>query len=305
MTTYNTVFNLLQYQNLDLLIVGVSIAAIGLLGMTIYMNDPKSATNRAFLAFAVVTVFWSTLNYVNYKVTSPDLVLWLLRGVIFLGVYHAFTFFHLFYTYPDASKRYPALYTRLLVPSVVVTSLWTLTPFVFSGIAQLAVDGSVSKTTVAPGMVIFLVAVLFLIGGGIFILIRKMLVAKGSARSPYVIISIGTITTFVLLVTFNLVLPAVFLNVRYIPFGALFMLPFVACMSIAIFRHGLFNLKVATTAFLGFMVTAFTFVNVLYSTSLSSITINVTAFIVVLIGSIKIVQDTLNSVRQRELIQKQ
>jgi signal transduction histidine kinase len=40
-------------------------------------------------------------------------------------------------------------------------------------------------------------------------------------------------------------------------------------------------------------LTAFSFVNVVYSTSLSEVLVNVTAFVVILIGSIKIVRDTL------------
>jgi len=111
--------------------------------------------------------------------------------------------------------------------------------------------------------------------------------------------------TATLLVVFNVILPNVFSNRSFIPLAALFILPFIALTSYSIYRHHLFNLKVATTAFLGFMVTVFTFVNVIYSTSPAEIILNVTALVIVLLGSIKIVQDTLNLVRQRELIEAQ
>lgn len=279
--------------NLDLLSVGIAIAAIGLLGYGIYANKPDSITNRAFFLFAIITICWSIINYVNYQVTQPELVLWLLRFVIFFGVWHAFSFFRFLYVFPSDKKEFPTWYRHILIPWIFIVAALTLSPFVFSGIATISSGGAVSKTIVAWGIFPFVLTVITLILSGFIIFIAKMIKTSGHERSAYRFILIGAMLTFSLLITFNLILPGIFLNVRYIPLGALFLLPFVVFTAYAIYQHHLFNLKVATTAFLGFMVTIFSFINVLYSTDMSGVVINITAFAIVLIGSIKIVQDTL------------
>ncbi|KKW20163.1 MAG: Histidine kinase-, DNA gyrase B-, and [Parcubacteria group bacterium GW2011_GWA2_51_10] len=304
MAIFDSIFEVLLFQRLDLLLVGIAIAAIGLLGVVIYINKPHSASNKAFMMFALVTVLWSIVNYVNYKVTSPELVLWLLRALIFLGVYHAFTFFHLFYVYPLESKKYPRVYTRVLIPIVVATSLWTLTPFVFSGIDVIAKDGSVSKTIVAPGIVLFLAVILFLIGSGLYQLIRKMIAARGG-RSPYVIIFVGTVITFSLLIAFNIILPAVFLNVRYIPFGALFILPFAACMALAIYRHDLFNLKVTATSTLVFALAIANLAIITLVDDVLILAFSLGAFVLVLAAGILLIRGVMREIEQRQIIEKQ
>ncbi|MHB8710083.1 MAG: sensor histidine kinase [Minisyncoccota bacterium] len=280
--------------NFDLLSVGIAIAAIGLLGYEIYANNPTSITNRAFFIFSAITICWSIVNYINYQVAQPMLVLWLLRFVIFFGIWHAFSFFRFLYVFPANEKKFPRWYRLILVPWIFIVAGLTLSPFIFPSIAEISGGGLVSKTVVAWGIFPFALTVVALILSGSILFISKMLKTSSHERSAYKFILIGAMFTFSLLIIFNLILPGIFLNVRYIPLGALFILPFVVMTSYAIYRHHLFNLKVAATAFLGFMVTVFTFVNILYSTDMTAVVINVTAFAVVLIGSIRIVQDTLN-----------
>lgn len=286
--------------NLDLLSVGIAVAAIGLLGYEIYANNPTSITNRAFFIFSIITICWSIVNYINYQVTQPILVLWLLRLVIFLGIWHAFSFFRFLYVFPADEKKFPSWYRWFLLPWVFIVAILTLSPFVFPGIAQISSEGTVSKTVVAWGIIPFILTVIALLLSGFVMFISKMIKTSGHERSAYKLILIGAVLTFSLLITFNLVLPGIFLNVRYIPLGALFLLPFVAMTAYAIHKDKLFNLKVATTAFLGFIVTIFTFINIIYSVSPSAVVINITAFLIVLIGSVRIVQDTLNLERLTE-----
>lgn len=286
--------------NLDLLSVGVAVAGIGLLGFVILFNNVRSATNRAFFYFAVVTVFWSILNYSYYQLPAGDLALWLLRGVMCFATWHAFTFFHLASVFPEDEYRQPRWHTYLLIPITGVVSILTLTPYVFERINVVGVGGAIGGVQNGPAIPIFGMVVFFLIVSAIWKLVRKTVKASKDQRRPYSLMIFGMILTFILLLTFNFFIPAVFNNPRFIPLGAIFLLPFVMMTFYAIYRHHLFNLKVVTTVFLGFLVTVFTFVNVLYSTDTSGIVINITAFLIVLIGSIRIVQDTLSLQRLTE-----
>ena len=281
------------FTHLDLLSVGVAIAGTCLLGFVILFNNIRSATNRAFFYFTTVTVFWSILNFLYYQLPANDTALWLLRGVMFFAVWHAFTFFHLSSVFPDSEYHQPFWQTYVLIPVTSVVSLLTLTPYVFEHINVIDSVGSIGGVQNGPAIVFFGTLVPLLIVMGIWNLAHKTIQAPREHRRPYSLMLSGMILTFILLLIFNFFIPAVFNDPQFIPFGALFLLPFIMMTSYSINRHHLFDLKVATTAFSGFMITVFTFINVLYSTQAVEIIINVTAFATVLLGSIKIVQDTL------------
>jgi signal transduction histidine kinase len=288
------------FLNLDLLSVGIAVAGIGLLGFVILFNNTRSTTNRSFFYFAIITVCWSIINYSYYQLPAGNTALWLLRGVMFFASWHAFTFFHLASTFPDDNYHQPWWHTFLLIPLTGVVSILTLTPYVFERINAVGSGGAIGGVQNGPAIALFGMLVFFLIISGIWKLARKTIKARKEERRPYSQMLAGMILTFLLLLTFNFFIPAVFNNPRFIPLGALFILPFVVMTSYAIYKHHLFNLKVAATAFLGFMVTIFTFINVLYSTNVSAIVINVTAFFIVLLGSITIVRNTLSLERLTE-----
>ncbi len=285
------------FLNLDLLSVGIAVAGIGLLGFVILFHNPRSATNRAFFYFAGITVFWSIFNYVSYQLPAGDLAFWLLRGVMFFAVWHAYTFYHLTTVFPDEHYLESRWGMYVLIPVVGTVSILALTPYVFERVTSVTASGTIYGLQPGIAMPLFGIVVFYLIATAIWRLVRNTMRAPKGERQPYTMVIIGMAITFTFLLTFNFILPAAFNESGFVPLGALFLLPFVALTSYAIYKHHLFNLKVATTAFLGFMVTVFSFVNILYSTSASAIAINIAAFLVVLLGSVRIVQDTL-SLRQ-------
>ncbi len=281
--------------NFDLLSVGVAVAAIVLLGCIIFLNNTKSVTNRTFFYFSILTAIWGISNYLEYRFTTIDATLWALRFHLLLSTLHAFLFLKLAYVFPREEVKFPAWYRFVLVPVVATTMILVLTPLVFSGITALAPAGYVTNPERGPGIILFSIVAFGLLIAGVVTITRKAWQNKeGEGKKQEYSIAAGMAFTAVLILLFNVFLP-IFLNqLSFIPLAALFLLPFIALISYAIYRHHLFNLKVATTAFLGFMVTIFSFVNILYSQSASGVAINVTAFAIVLLGSIKIVQDTLN-----------
>ena len=279
--------------NFDLLSVGVAITGIALLGILIYLNNRQSATNRAFFFFAILTAIWGVSNYLEYRFTTIDATLWALRFHLFISVFHAYAFFTLAYVFPLPAIVFPKWYRFVLTPVVVLTALLTLTPAVFPSIQALAPVGQVTRATPAPGILIFMLVAFVLLLSALIVLGVKTYRAQGLERRQSLSILMGMACTAVLLLVFNVVLPNVFSNLSFIPLAALFTLPFIAFTSYTIYRHHWLNLRVATTALLGFMVTVFSFVNIIFATDLSAIAINVTAFVIVLLGSVKIVRDTL------------
>src|SRR3989344_327201 len=96
--------------NTDLLSVGMAVTAIGILGFVVFFNNRKSITNRSFLFFSLATIAYGILNYINYQVTSLIQILWFLRLTLFFAIWHAFSFFQLFYVFPKEKTVFPLYY---------------------------------------------------------------------------------------------------------------------------------------------------------------------------------------------------
>jgi len=279
--------------NFDLLSVGIAIAGILLLGSIIYFNDRTSVTNRTFFVFSLLTALWGVSNYLEYRFGTVLATLWALRLHLFISTLHAFFYFRLAYVFPSTHVAFSRWYKFALVPVVAMTAILTLTPLVFSGIAHLAPSGYVTNPSRGPGIVLFSLVAFGLLLGALLLLGYKTYRARAQERKQRLAVFIGMTLTAGLILVFNVLLPIVFNQLSFIPLAALFILPFIALISYSIYQHHLFNLRVATTAVLGFMVTVFSFANIIYSTSLSEVALNVTAFSIILLGSIKIVRDTI------------
>ncbi len=291
------------FSNLDLLSVGITVAAIGILGFLIFSSNRKSITNKTFLLFSFITIVWGIVNYLNYQVNSPDLALWLLRVLIFLGCWHAFSFFQLCYVFPAGEKKFSKYYKRFLIPIVILISILTLTPLTFQQLSQFSQAGNVSVVQPGPGILLFIILVFSLILSGITLLVIKTRKAEGIQRTQYKFVLWGTILTFSLIIVFNIALPVFFEIVRFIPLGAAFILPLVGLTFYAIARHHLFNAKIVTTEIVAFFLTIVTLIEVVVTQDTQLIIFRTGVFILVLSFSMLLIQSVRREVEQREKLE--
>src|SRR5258708_24887130 len=165
---YTTLFrsSLGAVLNIDLLAIGVTIAAIGILGFVAFFSNPRSETSRAFLMLAAFTVAYSITNYVSYQLDTPTLTLWVLRLTIFFAVWHAFSFFHFVYVFPKEDVVYPPFYTRFVIPFVSILSALTLSPLIFAGIENQGGAGAASQAVLGPAIPFFGITTLGLVAAG-------------------------------------------------------------------------------------------------------------------------------------------
>ena len=291
------------FNNLDLFSVGVAVSAIGILGLVVFFNNPKSSTNRSLLLFSILTILWGVSNYFNSQTGSTKFALWFLRSHLFLSTWHAFFFFQLARVFPREKVGLTKRIKYFVLPLVILTSILTLSPFVFVKISEFGELGKVSVAERGPGILLFVLTAASLIISGISLFIYKTVKSSGLERKQYRLVLSGVSLTFILLIIFNLLLPAVFNNGKFIPLGALFLLPFVALTSYSIYKHRLFNVKVAATAILVFLLSLLTFTEIILSTSLSLIIYRSAVFLFVLFFGILLIKSVLREVSQREKIE--
>jgi signal transduction histidine kinase len=290
--------------NLDLFSVGMTIAGIGILGFVVYFNNTKSITNKTFLLFALITIIWSIANYSYYQVESLTLAFWLIRFVIFLGVWHAFTFFQLARVFPKEKFSFSDNYKWILIPIVAITSFINLTPLVFKRAVEVSESGGIAEIENGPAIALFGIIITAFIISGIVILIRKTIQATGVEKSQFRLISLGTFLTFVLIITFNFILPSFFNNSKFISLSAVFIFPFVLFTSYAILRYKLFNIKIITTATMAFVLSVVTFLEIVFSEGFEQVMFRSGVFVLVLVFSIFLLKSVKKEVTQREQIEK-
>lgn len=241
--------------------------------------------------FCAVTMLWSFFNYMSYQTEDPAVTLWFLRIVIFLGLWHSFTFFNFLYVFPLDKKKMPKWYTFLLLPYIVFVSALTLSPFIFSGLENIASSGSAPKAAVEPGIILFLITVCALIITSFLFLVRRIIKAKKGDKKPYVLILIGAVLTFALLFTFNLILPTVFEVIRFIPLGAVTIFPFSVFTAYAIFKHKTFRVSNLGSTLMAFLLCFATFVEIIFAENSGQLVLRSGIFLFVLLISIQFVKN--------------
>ncbi|MES2135192.1 MAG: ATP-binding protein [Patescibacteria group bacterium] len=293
----------LDFLNVDLLALGISIAAIGILGFVVFLQNPKSATHFAFLFTAVMTACYGVANYVNYQVSDPVAILWLIRIVIFFAVWHAFSFFHLFFVFPEIRVRYPVWYRLALIPAVTAVSILTLTPFVFTKLSKIGGIGEVSTPEIGIAAPVFFATIAFLILAGIYLLLKRTFRTNPQERKRFIYVLIGSVLSFGLLLILNLIFPILFNSVVFVPFAGLTFLPFIFFTGYAVIRYKLLDVKVLSTEIVALALSIVAFVQIIFAQTLLEKVFTSGVFLLVLLFSFMLIKGVTNEVKQREEIE--
>ncbi len=288
--------------NLDLLSIGIAIAASLILGSIIFFSDRKSVTNFLFLVIAVVTSIWTGFNYLAYQFVDPIVALWIVRLVMFFAALQAYSFFLLIVTFPNRSiqLKKPIFITLNLLVSLVL--VLTLSPLVFPRVDM--VPGSVPKPVPAPGILFFAAVAVSLVISGIVVLVRRVFKTSGKERVQQLVLLVGVFIMFGSIIFFNFILVAFFRNSSFIPLSGIFTLPFVICTFYAISRHELLNIRIVGTEILVFVVVIITLMEVIVSVGVVEIVFRTGVFITLLIFSILLIRSIVKEVEQRRKLQE-
>lgn len=288
-----------------ILVLGLAIAAIGVLGFIVFFSNTKSATHKAFLGFSIAAVAWGIMNFAAYQAQSESSSLILWRLVIFTAVWFCFAIYQLSHVFPGESwHARNGSYLAALVATVVV-SLLTLTPYVFTALAAPLELGKVPVLANGPLIPLFGITVASLVLGSIYHFVRKAYGSDVVLKKAITSIMVGTATTFALLIAFNFVLPTAFRVFYFVPFGAVFILPFVACTAYAISKYQMFNIRLVAAELFSFLLVIATLLQIFFSHSLFELVFRIGSFALVLGLAILFVRSVILEIRQRETIERQ
>lgn len=237
---------------LELLILTIAGVLNIVLGTAVYLKNPRSATNRLFLFFTLSFTAWSVANYLSVHPFLFSQIVWV-RIVLAMAALLCLSVFLTFTVYPSrALVGSPKVRRRATLATLAVMA-FVLSPFVF-------VLNDNQQPVPTPGIIVFLALVIFLLGGGIFNLIKKFRRSFGQERRQLKLVLAGLVVAFGLIVLTNFLLVVLFNFTGLIALGPTYMLIFSAIMAYGIIKHKLFSIRLVIARALGYLFSIATMV---------------------------------------------
>src|SRR3989344_469461 len=272
-----------------------------ILAVFIFLNNPKSATNRFFSFLATTIAVYLITNYFSLYQESVESTYLLVRVVMSIAVFINLSFFLLSRTYPrqelqlEGKKFWGAVLVTLIIALLAQTQL------IFTGVE---ISSGVIHPSPGLGMPLFLIHTVFFLGGGFLFLLKKFRKSLGSERVQLKMLFSGAILMFSLILLTNVIFVLVFNVSGFVGLLPLYTLVFTGFVSYAIVKHGLFNLKVIATQAFTVVIWVILFSKIFVSESSSDLIVDLFIFITMFIFGILLVRSVVNEVRQREKLEE-
>jgi signal transduction histidine kinase len=284
----------------DLVLLSLLLTVLANLALItiVYFYGKKNINQIFFVLLVLSLTFWGVNNYFSVQVINSN-VLFLIRGVMFFATPQTLLLLLFVYTFPN--KNLPSKkWLKFLYLSAPLMMLLNFTPLIFS-----RVDIIDNKVTAIPGplmpilgLYILLFAVLSLIT-----IIRRYLQSSGLEKIQWRFISTGLFLSFFLMLYLNYFIVLIFNNTNFVKFGHIYHLPIIFTFSYALVRHKMMDIKLIVSQTLAILLSLFLLFEVLSSTDIIQLVINVFVFVFVLIVSVWLVKNVMKEIKQREKLE--
>jgi signal transduction histidine kinase len=239
---------------MDLLILLFAVSLNVLLGLTVFVRNRESATNRLFFLLNLDVALWTIANYMSLHTVVDIPVIFWMRLVMFLAVPQAVLFFLLIHTFPKARISLDPRKAGGLYIAALIAMAATMSPYLFTGVAY---QGDVASPVPGAGMLLFVPVAIGSVIAGIVTLIHKFRNAQGVEKVQLRFIFYGVVTMFLLMVTLNFVLVVFFRNLSFISSSSLYTFPFVGTFAYAIIRHRFLDIRFLVARTVMYIVVVF------------------------------------------------
>lgn len=233
----------------------LTIAALAnvVLGIWVYKNNPKSATNKIFGTLGIFVTAWVIMMYLAQAPQFVDQSLFLTRLTIFFAAPMNALFFLLAHTIPENSLR---IHNRWLLFGVTISiMILSLTPYVFSHMEMI--NGLLTPVP-SFGLPIFgLIAISENIAA-VYVLFRRIIGSGGAIREQLRFVMLGILLMFGLIISTIFIPVLVFENATFVPLAPIYTLIFLSMTAYAIIHHGLLDVRLIVAR-----TVSFVFVNVI------------------------------------------
>jgi len=271
-----------------------------LLVFAVRKSDPKSTTNRLFVLLGLSVSVWLVAMYLSLGPRSQDPMY--IKITLFFAVPMNALLFLFVHTFPSANLRMSKRSLFLFALGVALMMAVCISPLVFK--SATVMDGELQAVP-GIGLILFgLVSVALNFGAVFYLLIKKIIVSKGTEKRQTTYISLGIFLMFGLVI-FTIFVPFVFFgNATFVAFFPLYTLTFLAFAAYAVLREGLFSVKVLLTEAAVAILLIILLSQIFTSGDLSRAILDAIVFAGVAVFGILLVKSVEREVRQREELER-
>jgi len=229
----------------------VILAFIGNFFLSLFtlLKNPKSYTNKLFFFFGLSIAIYLILNYLSsIQSTDQSAFLWI-KMVMSIAVVINLSFFLLAATFP---KRNISLKSFWLISSFI----FSLVVFLFAQINLIFISAKAYAASGIPGvgMPFFLLHTVIFLGGGFFLLIKKIKKSQGVEKIQVKLFLLGAIFMFSSILITNLLFVLIFNTGAFIKLLPLYTLIFIGCISYAIVKHRFLDISLIVARSVAYML---------------------------------------------------
>jgi signal transduction histidine kinase len=223
-----------------------------ILGVFVYINNPKMLSNRAFALMCFGLSSWTAFNYLaDYQLTNT--LIW--TRLSFFAIAFSLAFLVVFL------NNFPSrvIKSKIVGPIILLNALFvailSLTNYF---IPSVDIINRVSNVNTGPLYNIFLVYFIISVIFSIIVIILSWKKSSHNDRLRLGFLIFGILAMTLLASITNLFLPLVLGSNNYAIYGTLFSLIFVGSTSYAIIRHSLFDIRAVVVRSFAYVFTIIT-----------------------------------------------
>jgi signal transduction histidine kinase len=284
----------------NIIIAVVALANLGL-GILVLFKDkePKSKTHLYFSFVTYSVVFWC-IAMVGYR-SAPTIelsVLWsriLYLSAVFIPL--IFLYFIRLFIYGEEAVKTPKSII-ILIPSLVAVVLSVFPSLLIEAVKFHAGEEKEIVFRRLPYLFYFLYIVSYF-SWAFFLIIKNFLKENGIKKIQLRYIMVGSISSGILGMTTNLILPT-FKNFTFNWLGQILTIIFVVSIAYAITKHHLLDIKVVTVELLVGLVALILFIELLLSKSLPVILLKTGIFVAFSYLGLLLVRSVLREIKRRQ-----
>jgi len=229
---------------LDLIVLLISILIITILGTLIVFRNIKNLSFQLFGLFNIIAVTWFVANYFSNHISSYDLLLFINKLSLFVGLLLVISVWLLSIYFPQHIIKHPI---QKIIALIVTPILLVLTLFTNEIVSSVKYIKSDSVAQINNGNLYFL----YIFTSFIFLVFLSFNFYKSYRlkslsqiqRQQVIYLSLGFFLSFIWSILTAAIIPAITHNWYISKFGAVSSLFVVFFLSYAIIKHKLFDIR--------------------------------------------------------------
>lgn len=211
-----------------------------ILGIFVFLKNPKGASHRLLSALTVCFGSWSIANYFSLFSQTPEQTLFWIRMVMFVTSPAGLLLLFLAETFPEDKLELRKSWTFILSSLSFLTAISTFTPFMFSSVSFQS--GNIQPSP-GPAIVLYAITLIGYFIAACIVLIKRFLQARGLKKTQLKFFIAGIIATFLFGALTNFVFLFLLQTSRFMFLGPTFSLVLVGFVTYAIIKHRLFDIR--------------------------------------------------------------